>query len=621
MPSPSSIETELKLATEAYRSGNLSAAGVRVDNLLKSHPGRADVQLARGIIQIGRGDLVGGLDSLISSLQIEPHNAEGLGWAAYTALNLQRFEMAEGFARTFTDVAPQNPRAHYLLANALRALGRIEEALQAIDRSIDLKPDDSESLVTKARLLQSWQMPALATEIYKQAMAIRPTPAAGMELAKMQLRDSHYEPAIELLMQVSPLMQESIRPYGTIAEAYTLLHQFDDAERYWSLAKAQSVNPIAMAQGRARVEIAAGRFEVAQQLLFELIGRGQDIANTFSILSTGRKMKADDLPLIERMVDLSAAESNPSRLIDLSYALGKCFDDLRDFERAIAHFDAANKACLDLYGQRRAFDRDQSRAFTDFLIEMSSSEKIVSMTASGLETSLPLFVVGMMRSGTTLTESILSAHSRVKGGGEQAFWTERVIEFITPGSDGPKYNHELVMQFAKDYLELVDAKDVGILHVVDKNPANIELAAILHCVFPNGKFVHLMRHPVDNLLSIWMTPMSANVRFASDRSNLVFTYREHIRLVKHFQEVLPVDRFATFRYEDLTAEPQSTIGSMLEFLDLEAEEACFSPETNARSVLTPSVYQVRQPIHRGSQARWKNYEPWLGSFAELLDEA
>ncbi len=321
------------------------------------------------------------------------------------------------------------------------------------------------------------------------------------------------------------------------------------------------------------------------------------------------------------MVTLSAQEPDPSRRIELSYALGKSFDDLRDYERAIGHFDDANQGCLELYGPRRAFDQSQTRAFGDFLIEIANPDRIRDLAPKGLESGLPLFVVGMMRSGTTLTESILSAHSMVKGGGEQAFWTERVIEFIYQDAGALKCNDELAARFARDYLELVDDKEDGIRYVVDKNPHNVELAAILHCVLPNAKFVHLKRHPVDNLLSIWMTPVSANVRFASDRNNLVFTYREHMRLVRRWHEVLPPDRFATFRYEDLTSEPESTIGGMLDYLELGHEPSCFAPETNARSVLTPSVFQVRQPINKGSQARWKNYEPWLGSFAELLDDA
>ena len=117
--------------------------------------------------------------------------------AAFVALNLRRFPEAEQHASRLVGIAPDSQRGHYLLANALRSQDKIEDALVEIDRALELNPEDTESLVTKARLLQTWQMPALAIELYRKAMSIRPTPAAGMEMAEMLLRDSHPAAALE----------------------------------------------------------------------------------------------------------------------------------------------------------------------------------------------------------------------------------------------------------------------------------------------------------------------------------------------------------------------------------------------------------------------------------------
>ena len=173
-----------------------------------------------------------------------------------------------------------------------------------------------------------------------------------------------------------------------------------------------------------------------------------------------------------------------------------------------------------------------------------------------------------------------------------------------------------------EFLETIKPVDSATRYVIDKqNPGNYEIAAILCTALPNAKFIHLQRHPVDNLLSIWMTPLSANVRFASDKSNLVFTYREHMRLVKRWKESAASRSVSilSLRGFDIRSESDDP-DRCFDYLDLEHEEACFTPEKNERFVLTPSVYQVRQPIHRGSQERWRNYQPWLGEFAELLDE-
>ncbi len=618
--SQGSIETELKLANAAYRAGDLGLATSRVDKLLKEHPNRADVQLAKGIIEIAKGNQVDGANAILLSLQLEPTNPEALSWAAFTSLNLRNFPRAEEFARRFVEVDSQNPRAHYLLANALRALDRIDEALKAIDRSLELSPDDTDSLVTKARLLRQGSLPGLAVEVYRKALAIRPTPPAAVDLARILLNESHPQEALDVLNQVAPLLRIEMRPHALIAQACTALRHFDAAEAHWRLAETYTNDSVGVIQSRATAEIAVGRFEIAEGLLRNLIEKRAGIDASFCILTTARKMTPDELPLIQQMEAVSQSGSLTGiSLANLDYALGKSFDDLRDFEKAMWHYDRANAVCLESYPRRKIFDRMAVRRLTDFQIAFFTNDRIQELADFGLASTLPLFVVGMMRSGTTLTESILGAHSKVKPGGEQSFWQERSIELFFEGVNGLEYDQDLASQFAGEYLKLLDPKVDQIRHVVDKNPSNFDLASMLHCLYPNAKFVHLKRHPVDNLLSLWMTPMSGNVGYASDKENLLFAYREYLRLWTHLQTVIPNDRFATFAYEDLTSKPDETIGAMLNFLGLEPESACFSPETSQRTVLTPSVHQVRQPIHSRSQARWKNYEPWLGAFAEMLD--
>lgn len=616
-----SVQAEIALVQEAFRGGNIALAEDRLNKLSHKYPNRPDVLMAKGMVFLGKGDQERALDFFSAVLEIDPNAGETLAWAAYVCLNIRRASDAEKYARKLTEIAPSNPRGFYLLANALRSQDKVEEAIKAIDRSLALNPDDVESLLTKGRLLQTWRLPALAEEFYRKSMKIRPTLGAAMELAQIAVRDSRPEGAIEVLAQVEPYLPVAERPHASIAEALTLQRKYDEAEKRWALASKYSVTPGVAQRVRAVAEIASGRFGIAEEILFDLIKKGDDPATSFSILTTARKITKDDLPLVERMVALAMRpDLTPTQRINISYGLGKSFDDIKDYERAISHYDEANRACLDVYRDRRGFSRDETRAFTDFLIEISTPERMQRLVPLGLESSLPLFVVGMMRSGTTLTESVLSGHSAVQSGGEQAFWTERVIEFVYREGAGLRYDHQMVLRFAEEYLRVVQPKQPGTRYVVDKNPANFDLAGVLHTALPNAKIVHLKRHPVDNLLSLWMTPVSGRVAYASDRSNLVFAYREYLRLWKHWQDVLPSDRFSTFRYEDLTSEPEETIKAMLDFLELEPEEACFAPEKNDRSVLTPSVFQVRQPIHKGSQKRWKNYEPWLGAFAELLED-
>ena len=617
----SPVETELGLAADAYRAGDLAGAGARVDSLLQLHGNRADVQMAKAMVTIAGGDRAQGLERLLLSLEIAPNNPEALAWAAHTSLSLNRFLEAEGLARRFVQVLPDNPRAHYLLGEALHRLGSIRDALSSVDRALELKPDDTDSLVLKARLLKSWQLNALAIEFYRKALAVRPVPAAAIDLAQILLKESHPREALEMLQHVAPSLPEGLRPYDLIARAHTEMLQFDEAERYWSLAERFFPDRETVIQTRAKAEIAVGRFEEAEAILVEEIERGRAVARSFFLLTTARKMRGGDLSLIERMEERLCSEQQGSILAaKLHFGLGKSYDDIKLFEKAIGHFDQANRICFEQYSRNRSFDQETARRFTDYQIELFTLEKIPELQVEGLRSSVPLFVVGMARSGTTLTESILSAHSAIRAGGEQAFWTNQMIELFQPVSDTIEFNHGLAVQFGRQYLELIRPPEGTYRYAVDKNPSNFQLSGMLHRLYPNAKFVHLKRHAVDNVLSIWMTPFADEVNYVADRENLVFAYKEHLRLWRHFREVLPSDRFATFLYEELTSNPDATIPLMLRHLELEMEPACLEPEKNERAVLTPSVHQVRQPINRGSQERWRNYEPWLGPFAELLEE-
>ena len=414
-------------------------------------------------------------------------------------------------------------------------------------------------------------------------------------------------------------MSERDRPHSLIAESLTLLGRFEEADLRWSLAKRFSPRPAGVDRTRANTEMAAGRFAVAEKLLRELLDRGLDEPDAFTLFVKTRRMRNDDLPLITRMCSKRhRAELSLFQQSQLCYALGKAFDDLRDYQQAIGYFDEANKVCLQMYPQRRNYDPETGHRFTDFLIDTFSADRINASSNRESNSELPLFVFGMMRSGTTLTASVLTSHSLVAGGSEQSFWSERGIELFHSDAAGFHYDSSLVRRFAREYLTVVQRQ--GQAHyVVDKNPSNFELAGVLAGAYPRAKMMQLKRHPVDNLLSLWMTPVSGNVSYMSQRGNLVAAYREYLRLWVHWEKVLPPEQFQTFNYEDLVIRPGETIQKMLGFLGLQPEPACFAPECNERIVLTPSVFQARQPINTGSVERWRSYEPWLAEFASLIE--
>jgi hypothetical protein len=215
----------------------------------------------------------------------------------------------------------------------------------------------------------------------------------------------------------------------------------------------------------------------------------------------------------------------------------------------------------------------------------------------------------MMRSGTTLTEQILSSHPKVKGGGELFFWSENALRALS-GDKAP---------FGAEYVELLKKIGPEEERVTDKMPSNYRFVGLIHSALPNARLIHVRRSPVDTCLSIWATPNHLPSEGGHIKRDIVFVYKEYLRMMEHWRSVLPKNRFFEVDYEELVANREPVTRRMVEFCGLKWDDACLSPERNTRTISTPSLWQARQPIYNSSVERWRNFEPWLGDFRDLLD--
>jgi len=221
----------------------------------------------------------------------------------------------------------------------------------------------------------------------------------------------------------------------------------------------------------------------------------------------------------------------------------------------------------------------------------------------------------MMRSGTTLMEQILARHPLVAGAGEQKFWIgldAKLIDF-----DERRVRNELLGDAAATYQRLLARYGAGAERVVDKQPGNLLLAGLLHMAFPEARIIYMVRHPLDNAISIWNTNIQTSTSFVHNKGNLAFAIRQYEELMRHWVEVLPADRFMTLSYESLVMDQEVNTRKVLEFCRLPWDDGCLSPEKSQGRVVTPSLWQVRQPVYNTSIGRWKNYEPWLGELRQL----
>ena len=491
------------------------------------------------------------------------------------------------------------------------------EALAVIDGALAIRPDEPDYLTGKAQILGRLGWSSQAIEWYRKALESRPSKTLAVEFAQALLSEGYVDECIGLLEPMAGLGDPVCDLM--LSQAYTESRRFDDAEGSWRRSLELGADPRSVVMYRVNAEIHAGRLDVAKRLIQDALERHNDLPQLYARWAALKRIEPADAGMVERIEGVwRRNDIAPEVRSELGYALGKAYHDLGDYRRAMELYDAANLAAYQCSPIVRHFDAKTWRSYIDLQIQTFTEARMAVRTSRGVDDEAPVFVVGMIRSGTTLVEHILSSHSQVGAGGESTFWADYRNEILDPHTG--KYDVHKAESLGAEFLSRLRSKAPNLRYVTEKNPLNLILCGMLHCIYPGARFVHVDRHPVDNALSIWMTPLKTGLPFVYDRKNIVAAFRECRRLARHFEQILPKDRFRSFGYEAITSTPADTIGEMLQFLELELEPECFHPERNQRAVRTPSVWQVRQPLNTGSQSKWKNYEPWLGEFAELFEE-
>jgi hypothetical protein len=291
--------------------------------------------------------------------------------------------------------------------------------------------------------------------------------------------------------------------------------------------------------------------------------------------------------------------------------LGKAFDDLGNYAEAIKHFDEANR----IESSRYSFDAADHQAEIEKTIVVYNSNFLSSQVPHASRSETPILIVGMMRSGTTLVEQILSSHPEIGAAGELTYWGDAATKLghLAPDNIGAASTQRL----ADEYLALLRRFAPAASRVTDKMPHNFLWLGLIRSIFPAARIVHCRRNPIDTCLSIYFTHFGIAKDFAYDRKNIVAFYEQYDRLMVHWRDILPPDRFIEIDYEDLVANREDITRKLISFCGLSWNDACLRHEENERTVTTVSMWQARQPIYTSSVDRWRRYEPWLGEFNRL----
>ena len=437
-----------------------------------------------------------------------------------------------------------------------------------------------------------------------------------IELGRAYLADSQALKAIEVSEKVLNMDRKNVDAHMLAAMALSEAGQSHLAEDHLNRVLAvQPDNPIAIASlGLAMQE--QGRFEDARVALKRSIELWPSNGLAHYALIRSQKLVDSERGILDAMQsELARPGVDPLHAAYFRYALGKGFEDLAEYESAFNNYREANRVAYAYWLAHRPWDRERYRFNFDRTIEVFDKARISSLQAEKPVSSRPLFVVGMIRSGTTLVEQILSSHPDIVAAGEQTFWHEHAGRIFDPVSG--TVEREEAAKVVAEYLFLLSQFSVTSARVTDKLPHNYALMGLIKAAIPEAKFVHIQRNPMDNCLSIFTTAYQRPPAFTLDIGNIVFAYQQYQRLMNHWRSQFTSDDLFEIQYENLISDRNTITRDLIAFTGLEWSDECLSHEKNSRSVHTPSTWQVRQPIYSSSVERWRRFEPWLEEFSDL----
>ena len=646
---PDDAETYYYLGDALQCRGYLTGAIASYHRALALRPDYAAalVGLANALKNVGRpAEAVAGYRR---ALELEPAMSEVHNNLGTALLQLRQIDAAAASFRRALQIKPDFAAAHSNLGNALRSLGRPGEALVSYRRALEMKPDfaDAHNNVGNA-LLQLGQVDE-AVKSYQRALQIKPDFADAHSNLGNALRDlgrlhealASYRRAIEIrpelaeahnnlgnvlldLMQLgaaAACYQRALTLKPDYAHAHTALgmvrrQQGRTAEAQASCRRALTIEPKSAEVIAFLAEIHAdrGQFTEADELLRRALAIDPELPAAWAGLARYRRMGGGDAAWLEAAQRLAGNALPVRHEINLRYAIGKYFDDVKDYAQAFDSYRLANELAK-RYGVRH--DRQQLTRLVDGITVSYDQKWLSQARIQTIRSERPVFVVGMPRSGTTLAEQILASHPAVFGAGELPFWNDAPAGYEPSMHDGTG-SASMLSALAGEYLRQLEELSADALRVVDKMPTNYLNLGLIHAALPNARILHMQRNPIDTCLSIFFQNFSISHAYANDLEDLAHYYTEYLRVMKHWHATLPADTIMSVCYEELVDAPEAWSRKMLEFIDLPWDPRCLDFHQTDRTVITPSKWQVRQKISKSSTGRWRNYQSFVGPLLRLM---
>lgn len=588
----------------------LRSVVARVPDFAKAHDELANALLAQNLPEQA-------VESLRRVIELDPDNP-----LARAKLGEIRTVLGDSAERSEEDPAGIAAAEGKLLKAAQhRDAGQLREAEALYQAVLATEPDNARVYQLLGNLAVLQRQFGDAEILFKRAVTLDPeNVSAWLDLGVASSERDGFEAAADAVQRAIAIEPGSSLSHQLLGGVYNRAGQYESAVSAFSTAvELQSDNAAALL-GLGHTQRAIGNFDDAIAAYRRLIAAHQDAGEAYWSLANLKsyRFSADETESMLGQVDRDDV-SGESRVC-FCFALGKAFEDEDDFDRAFKFFERGNK----IKRKSETYDPVETQAMTERLLAVFDRSFVTGAPDSAATGAVPIFIVGMPRSGSTLVEQILASHSQVAGTRELSS-LDRVARSLEqrdasrPGYPDvlPQLDTETLTGLGERYLAATKTYRDDSPYFTDKMPNNFRHAGLISLILPEARIVDIRRHPLDSCMGCFKQLFAGGQPFSYDLFEMGEYYLEYSRLMQHWDAVLP-GKVLTVMYEDLVADLEGQVQRLLNYCGLPMEQACLNFHETERPIESASSEQVRQPIYGTAVNQWRNYEPHLDGLIETL---
>ena len=558
------------------------------------------------------------------ALQMQPGHPRALNLLGTLYAEQRQYEKATDVLQQSLENDPDNADARQNLANAMLESGHSSEAESTVLPLISVAVPEKQHLELYIQILLDLKRYTEVPPLLKDLKSRFPDDkdVLILEMSFCEMINDNFT-VVEIAEKILAMDPKFARVWNSLGSAYFQLDSIQKARDSYQKAMEHDPSHPEYYNNSGLACASLGLKEQAEEYYRQSLELNPEYVEAYRNLVAMKKFKSMEDPDAVAVEKLwHQPDQSDSIRCKLAFALGKIYDDCGDYDKAFETYAIGNR----LKSKEIDMDFDQYFGHIDRIIDTLNTRPSVVVEANS-NTSQPIFILGMSRSGTTLVEQIVSRHPDVTGCGELACIVRAIGrlektygEMRTYPDDFPNLAHSMLASETEGYGDWVDR-----LHTIttpfftDKMPFNFVHIWLIRALFPKAAIIHCHRHPLDVIVSNYFQLYGSDINFVYDLDILTGYYLRHHRLMRHWHRLFDGEIFKV-QYEALVADSENQTRKLIEGAGLPWNDACLDPNRSDTAVRTASIWQVREGIYTSSKERWRRYQNHLAPVIARLQE-